>query len=308
MTAMTTSTSTDLMNLKNISKPTLVVIAGPTAVGKTQFAIQTAIDCESVVISADSRQFYREMKIGTAAPTPDELAAVPHYFVGNLSIHDYYSVSRFEQDVLQLLPSLFAKNPVVVMTGGSGLYIDAVCNGIDELPDPDEELRQFVNNLYLNDGIEALRTELRRVDPAYYDRCNLADHKRMIRAVEVSLQMGQPYSDFLRNTHRKRDFDIIKICLTRPRDILFDRINRRVDQMMTDGLLDEVKSLYSQKHLNSLNTVGYKELFDYLDGKLSLEQAVTDIKTHTRRYAKRQMTWFKRNEGEYEMCEVGSRK
>jgi len=284
------------------------VIAGPTAVGKTQFAIQTAIDCESVVISADSRQFYREMKIGTAAPTPDELAAVPHYFVGNLSIHDYYSVSRFEQDVLQLLPSLFAKNPVVVMTGGSGLYIDAVCNGIDELPDPDEELRQFVNNLYLNDGIEALRTELRRVDPAYYDRCNLADHKRMIRAVEVSLQMGQPYSDFLRNTHRKRDFDIIKICLTRPRDILFDRINRRVDQMMTDGLLDEVKSLYSQKHLNSLNTVGYKELFDYLDGKLSLEQAVTDIKTHTRRYAKRQMTWFKRNEGEYEMCEVGSRK
>lgn len=308
MTAMTTSTSTDLMNLKNISKPTLVVIAGPTAVGKTQFAIQTAIDCESVVISADSRQFYREMKIGTAAPTPDELAAVPHYFVGNLSIHDYYSVSRFEQDVLQLLPSLFAKNPVVVMTGGSGLYIDAVCNGIDELPDPDEELRQFVNNLYLNDGIEALRTELRRVDPAYYDRCNLADHKRMIRAVEVSLQMGQPYSDFLRNTHRKRDFDIIKICLTRPRDILFDRINRRVDQMMTDGLLDEVKSLYPQKHLNSLNTVGYKELFDYLDGKLSLEQAVTDIKTHTRRYAKRQMTWFKRNEGEYEMCEVGSRK
>ncbi len=284
------------------------MIAGPTAVGKTQFAIQTAIDCESVVISADSRQFYREMKIGTAAPTPDELAAVPHYFVGNLSIHDYYSVSRFEQDVLQLLPSLFAKNPVVVMTGGSGLYIDAVCNGIDELPDPDEELRQFVNNLYLNDGIEALRTELRRVDPAYYDRCNLADHKRMIRAVEVSLQMGQPYSDFLRNTHRKRDFDIIKICLTRPRDILFDRINRRVDQMMTDGLLDEVKSLYSQKHLNSLNTVGYKELFDYLDGKLSLEQAVTDIKTHTRRYAKRQMTWFKRNEGEYEMCEVGSRK
>lgn len=308
MTAMTTSTSTDLMNLKNISKPTLVVIAGPTAVGKTQFAIQTAIDCESVVISADSRQFYREMKIGTAAPTPDELAAVPHYFVGNLSIHDYYSVSRFEQDVLQLLPSLFAKNPVVVMTGGSGLYIDAVCNGIDELPDPDEELRRFVNNLYLNDGIEALRTELRRVDPAYYDRCNLADHKRMIRAVEVSLQMGQPYSDFLRNTHRKRDFDIIKICLTRPRDILFDRINRRVDQMMTDGLLDEVKSLYPQKHLNSLNTVGYKELFDYLDGKLSLEQAVTDIKTHTRRYAKRQMTWFKRNEGEYEMCEVESRK
>ena len=190
------------------------------------------------------------------------------------------------------------------MTGGSGLYIDAVCNGIDELPDPDPELRAFVNNLYLHDGIEALRTELRRVDPAYYNRCNLADHKRMIRAVEVSLQMGQPYSDFLQNTKRQRDFDILKICLVRPREVLFDRINRRVDQMMENGLLDEVKNLYPYKHLNSLNTVGYKELFDYLDGKLSLEQAVTDIKTHTRRYAKRQMTWFKRNEGEYQFVEL----
>ena len=292
------------MNSRNFSKPTLLVIAGATAVGKTQYAIQTAIDCESVVISADSRQFYREMKIGTAAPTPEELAAVPHYFVGNLSIHDYYSVSRFEQEVLQLLPTLFATHPVVVMTGGSGLYIDAVCNGIDELPDPDPELRTFVNNLYLHDGIEALRTELRRVDPAYYDRCNLADHKRMIRAVEVSLQMGQPYSDFMQQTRRQRDFDIRKICLVRPRAELFDRINRRVDQMMENGLLDEVRSLYPYKHLNSLNTVGYKELFDFIDGKLSLEQAVTDIKTHTRRYAKRQMTWFKRNEGEYEFVEL----
>lgn len=292
------------MNLKNISKPTLVVIAGATAVGKTQYAIQTAIECESVIISADSRQFYREMRIGTAAPTAEELSAVPHYFVGNLSIHDYYSVSRFEQDVLQLLPSLFDKHPVVVMTGGSGLYIDAVCNGIDELPDPDPELRAFVNNLYLNSGIEALRTELRRVDPVYYDRCNLADHKRMIRALEVSLQMGQPYSDFLQNTRHQRDFDILKICLVRPREELFDRINRRVDKMMEDGLMEEVRSLYPYRHLNSLNTVGYKELFDCLDGKLSMEQAITDIKTHTRRYAKRQMTWFKRNEGEYRFVQL----
>lgn len=282
------------MNL-TFDKPTLLVIAGPTAVGKTQFAIETALQCESVVLSADSRQFYREMKIGTAAPSNKELATVKHYFIGNLSIHDYYSVSKYEQDVLQLLPSLFAQHNVVVMTGGSGLYIDAVCNGIDELPDPDPEIRQFVNNIYKNDGIESLRSQLRKVDKAYYNSCNLADHKRMIRAVEVSLQMGKPYSDFLKNPHKKRDFNIIKYCLVRPREELFDRINRRVDLMMEQGLLEEARQLYPYRELNSLNTVGYKELFDFFDGKLSLEQAVTDIKTHTRRYAKRQMTWFKRD-------------
>lgn len=283
------------MNL-TFDKPTLLVIAGPTAVGKTQFAIETALQCESVVLSADSRQFYREMKIGTAAPSNEELATVKHYFIGNLSIHDYYSVSKYEQDVLQLLPSLFAQHNVVVMTGGSGLYIDAVCNGIDELPDPDPEIRQFVNNIYKNDGIESLRSQLRKVDKAYYNSCNLADHKRMIRAVEVSLQMGKPYSDFLKNPHKKRDFNIIKYCLVRPREELFDRINRRVDLMMEQGLLEEARQLYPYRELNSLNTVGYKELFDFFDGKLSLEQAVTDIKTHTRRYAKRQMTWFRRDQ------------
>lgn len=282
------------MNL-TFDKPTLLVIAGPTAVGKTQLAIETALQCESVVLSADSRQFYREMKIGTAAPSNEELATVKHYFIGNLSIHDYYSVSKYEQDVLQLLPSLFAQHNVVVMTGGSGLYIDAVCNGIDELPDPDPEIRQFVNNIYKNDGIESLRSQLRKLDKAYYNSCNLADHKRMIRAVEVSLQMGKPYSDFLKNPHKKRDFNIIKYCLVRPREELFDRINRRVDLMMEQGLLEEARQLYPYRELNSLNTVGYKELFDFFDGKLSLEQAVTDIKTHTRRYAKRQMTWFKRD-------------
>ena len=282
------------MNL-TFDKPTLLVIAGPTAVGKTQLAIETALQCESVVLSADSRQFYREMKIGTAAPSNEELATVKHYFIGNLSIHDYYSVSKYEQDVLQLLPSLFAQHNVVVMTGGSGLYIDAVCNGIDELPDPDPEIRQFVNNIYKNDGIESLRSQLRKVDKAYYNSCNLADHKRMIRAVEVSHQMGKPYSDFLKNPHKKRDFNIIKYCLVRPREELFDRINRRVDLMMEQGLLEEARQLYPYRELNSLNTVGYKELFDFFDGKLSLEQAVTDIKTHTRRYAKRQMTWFKRD-------------
>lgn len=291
------------MNL-TFDKPTLLVIAGPTAVGKTQFAIETALQCESVVLSADSRQFYREMKIGTAAPSDEELATVKHYFIGNLSIHDYYSVSKYEQDVLQLLQSLFAQHNVVVMTGGSGLYIDAVCNGIDELPDPDPEIRQFVNDIYKNDGIETLRAQLRKVDKAYYDTCNLADHKRMIRAVEVSLQMGKPYSEFLKNPHKKRDFDILKYCLMRPREELFGRINRRVDLMMEQGLLEEARQLYPYRELNSLNTVGYKELFDFFDGKLSLEQAVTDIKTHTRRYAKRQMTWFKRD-GSYTQIEAG---
>lgn len=291
------------MNL-TFDKPTLLVIAGPTAVGKTQFAIETALQCESVVLSADSRQFYREMKIGTAAPSNEELATVKHYFIGNLSIHGYYSVSKYEQDVLQLLPSLFAQHNVVVMTGGSGLYIDAVCNGIDELPDPDPEIRLFVNNIYKNDGIESLRSQLRKVDKAYYNSCNLADHKRMIRAVEVSLQMGKPYSEFLKDPHKKRDFDIIKYCLMRPREELFGRINRRVDLMMEQGLLEEARQLYPYRELNSLNTVGYKELFDFFDGKLSLEQAVTDIKTHTRRYAKRQMTWFKRD-GSYTQIEAG---
>lgn len=291
------------MNLATFKRPTLLVIAGPTAVGKTQFAIQTAIECESVVLSADSRQFYREMKIGTAAPTEEELAQVPHYFVGNLSIHDYYSVSRYEQEVLALLPSLFAKHPVVVMSGGSGLYIDAVCQGIDDMPDPETETREYVHQLFQNEGVEGLRSQLRRLDPAYYDRCNLADHKRMMRAVEVSLQMGKPYSEFLKNNRKQRDFDIVKWCLTRPRAELFDRINQRAEVMMQQGWIEEARALYPYRHLNSLNTVGYKELFDYFDGKLSLEQAITDIKTHTRRYAKRQMTWFNRD-GQYEMKEI----
>ncbi|MDD4395506.1 MAG: tRNA (adenosine(37)-N6)-dimethylallyltransferase MiaA [Bacteroidales bacterium] len=284
------------MIIKNFNRPTLIVIAGPTAVGKTQFAIDWAKTYQSVIISADSRQFYKEMKIGTAAPTDDELAQVPHYFVGNLSIHDYYSVSRFEQDVLQLLPTLFAQHSVVVMTGGSGLYIDVVCHGIDELPDPDPAVRDFVISTFQNQGLESLRNLLKKLDPAFYESCNLADSKRIMRAVEVSMQIGQPYSVFLTQNKKIRDFDILKVCLTRPRNILFQRINNRVDLMMEQGLLHEAERLYPYRTLNALNTVGYRELFDFMDGKLSLEQAVTDIKVHTRRYAKRQMTWFQRDD------------
>lgn len=277
------------------SDKTLLVITGPTAVGKTDYTISLAEQLGTPIISADSRQMFRELKIGTAAPTETELARVRHYFVGNLSIHDYYNVSMFEQQVLELLETLFISHPVVIMTGGSPQYIDAVCNGIDELPDPEPGIRQYVNNLFKTNGIEALRAQLALLDPEYYARVNHNDHKRMIRAVEVSLQMKKPYSQCLHQTKKERDFKIEKYYLNRPREVLFARIGRRVDAMMAQGLLEEARQLLPYRNLNALNTVGYKELFDYFDGKCSLEQAVEDIKTHTRRYAKRQLTWFKRD-------------
>lgn len=277
------------------SDRTLLVITGPTAVGKTDYTISLAEQLGAPIISADSRQMFRELKIGTAAPTEAELARVKHYFVGNLSIHDYYNVSMFEQQVLELLETLFLSHPVVIMTGGSPQYIDAVCNGIDELPDPEPGIRQYVNNLFKTNGIDALRAQLSLLDPDYYERVNHNDHKRMIRAVEVSLQIKKPYSQCLHQTKKERHFKIEKYYLNRPRDVLFERINRRVDAMMEQGLLEEARQLLPYRDLNALNTVGYKELFDYFDGKCSLEQAVEDIKTHTRRYAKRQLTWFKRD-------------
>lgn len=277
------------------SDRTLLIVTGPTAVGKTAYTIELAERLGTPILSADSRQMFREMRIGTAAPTAEELARVKHYFVGNLSIHDYHNVSMFEQQVLELLETLFLKHPVVIMTGGSPQYIDAVCNGIDELPDPDPDIRQYVNQLYQTNGLEALCAQLATLDPDYYAQVNHHDHKRMIRAVEVSLQMKKPYSQCLHQPKKQRNFKIEKYYLNRPREVLFDRIGKRVDQMMEQGLLDEVRGLLPYRHLNALNTVGYKELFDYLDGKCSLEQAVTDIKTHTRRYAKRQLTWFKRD-------------
>lgn len=277
------------------SDRTLLIVTGPTAVGKTAYTIELAERLGTPIISADSRQMYREMRIGTAAPTAEELSRVQHYFVGNLSIHDYYNVSMFEQQVLELLETLFVDHPVVIMTGGSPQYIDAVCNGIDELPDPDPDIRQYVNQLYQTNGLEALCAQLATLDPDYYAQVNHNDHKRMIRAVEVSLQMKKPYSQCLHQTKKQRDFKIEKYYLNRPREVIFDRISRRVDTMMEQGLLEEARQLLPYRNLNALNTVGYKELFDYFDGNCSLEQAVTDIKTHTRRYAKRQLTWFKRD-------------
>ncbi|HPY81476.1 MAG TPA: tRNA (adenosine(37)-N6)-dimethylallyltransferase MiaA [Bacteroidales bacterium] len=283
------------MKLKTFNKPTLIVIAGPTAVGKTKFCLNLAKKYQTSIISADSRQFYRELKIGTAAPTEQELQTVPHYFIAHLSIHDYYSTSRFEQDVLQLLPSLFQQNQVVIMTGGSGLYLDTVCHGIDELPDPDPEIRQYVIALYEKKGIEELRKQLRILDYDYYQKVDIANYKRLMRAIEVSLQTGMPYSKFLQQKRKKRDFEIEKYCLVRPREILFERINRRVDEMMENNLLQEAKQLHPYRKLNALNTVGYKELFQYIEGQITLEEAINNIKVNTRRYAKRQLNWFKRD-------------
>ena len=291
------------MSSANFSGPTLYILTGPTGVGKTAYTIELAQRWQVPIISADSRQFYREMRIGTAYPTEEELSAAQHFFVGMLSIHDYYNVYMYEQDVLKLLKELFQKYPVVIMTGGSPQYLDAVCHGVDEMPDPDPSTRQFVINLFQNNGVEALHAQLQLLDPEYAATINPNDSKRMMRALEVSLQTGKPYSEHLHKKQVTRDFNIEKYYLNRPREELFDRINRRVDKMMADGLLEEARSLLPYRHLNPLNTVGYKELFDYFDGKCTFEQAVTDIKTHTRRYAKRQLTWFKR---EYEEIMISS--
>ena len=291
------------MSSPTFDEPTLYILTGPTGVGKTAYTIELAQRWQVPIISADSRQFYREMRIGTAFPTEEELAAAQHFFVGMLSIHDYYNIYMYEQDVLKLLDELFQKYPVVIMTGGSPQYLDAVCHGVDAFPDPDPATRQYVHNLLQYNGLEALHAQLQLLDPDYAATVNPHDGKRMMRALEVSIQTGKPYSSQLHNQQKVRNFQIVKKYLNRPREELFDRINRRVDKMMADGLLEEARTLLPYRHLNALNTVGYRELFDHFDGKCTLEQAVTDIKTHTRRYAKRQITWFKR---EYEEVTVSS--
>ena len=273
----------------------LIVLAGPTASGKTATAIKLAMAFDAEIISADSRQFYKELSIGTAAPTAEELAQVKHHFVYNLSIEDKYDVADYEKDVLNYLKEYFKTKNVAVMTGGSGLFIDAVCNGLDEIPDISEEVRNRVTRMLEIDGLEALQKEVERVDPDYFQIVDRQNPRRLQRALEVFYQTGKPYSTFRRKNAAKRDFDIIKLAILWDRDKLIERINRRVDLMMEQGLLDEVKSVYPKRHLNSLNTVGYKELFDYLDGKCSLEQSVEQIKINTRQYAKRQMTWLRKN-------------
>lgn len=275
-------------------RPTLITIVGPTAVGKTEIGVKLAELLSSEIISADSRQMFRELKIGTALPSPGQLARVNHYFIGNLSLHDYYNVSMFEQDVLSLLPELFKKNPVVLMVGGSTLYVNAVLHGIDDIPTVDHQLRQELQEQYREQGIEFLRMKLKMLDPEYYQRVDLKNPNRLLKAIEISLMTGKPYSSLLTSTNRERPFRIIQIGLNKNRAELFSQINQRVDEMFEQGLPQEARSLYPFRALNSLNTVGYKELFEYFDGKINLEEAREQIKRNTRNYAKRQLTWFKR--------------
>jgi tRNA dimethylallyltransferase len=274
---------------------TLIVIAGPTASGKTAFSIELARALDTVIISADSRQFYKEMSIGTAAPTHEELLQVKHYFVHNISIEDKYDVADYEREVLQLLDELFKTHDKVVMTGGSGLFIDAVCNGIDEMPDVQPEVRQKVETMLKEGGIDALSKDLQQLDPEYFAVVDQQNPRRLQRALEVCYQTGKPFSLFRTGTTAKRDFEIKKYALLWDRQELIQRIDRRVDMMMEQGLLEEAKALYPKRQLNALNTVGYKELFSYFDGDCTLAEAVEQIKIHTRQYAKRQMTWLRRD-------------
>jgi len=274
---------------------TLIVILGPTAVGKTALAIEIARKLNTEIISADSRQFFKELKIGVASPTKEELEQAKHHFIGNLSITDTYNVSKYENEALMCLDKIFMYKNKVILTGGSGLYIDAICKGIDDLPDPVEEIREYVKELFAKEGIDALRNQLKILDPEYYYNSDISNPKRMMRAIEVCLATGKTYSSLRLNYQKKRNFNIVKIGINRQREELYERINKRVDLMMETGLLEEVKNLYPYKHLNSLNTVGYKELFAFLDGEINLEMAIEKIKVNSRRYAKRQLTWFRRD-------------
>ena len=273
----------------------LVVIAGPTASGKTATAIKVAKALGTEIISADSRQFYKELPIGTAAPTPEEQAEVQHHMIHNLNVEDKYDVADYEQDVLNLLKQLFVNHDAVVLTGGSGLFIDAVCKGLDSIPDISEEVRNKVDELYKKGGLIALQNEVEHLDPEYYSIVDKYNPRRLQRAVEVCYQTGLTYSSFRKNTVKQRDFKIIKVALLWERSELINRINKRVEIMVNEGLVEEAKSMYPKRHLNSLNTVGYKEIFEYFEGKVSLNEAIENIKINTRQYAKRQMTWLRKN-------------
>lgn len=273
-------------------KNVLIVLLGPTGVGKTDISIDLAARLKCEIISADSRQFFREMRIGTAVPTDHQLNIIKHHFIRFLSVENYYSVSLFERDVLDLLPRLFSRNNTILMSGGSGMYIDAVCNGIDDIPDIDQVVREKYISRYHEEGIEGLRAALRLLDPEHYSKVDLKNHKRIIRALEICETTGRPYSSFLKNQKKERDFVIIKIGLKRTRDDLYNRINSRVDNMIEMSLEEEVRLLFKFRNLNALNSVGYREFFDFFDGKISRERAIELIKRNSRRYAKRQITWW----------------
>lgn len=282
------------------SAKTLIVITGPTAVGKTALCLDIAQYFGIPIINADSRQIYKELKIGTASPTDEQQQLVPHYFVGSLSLNDYYSASLFEQQVLEILDDEFRTHDLALMTGGSMMYIDAVCDGIDDIPTVDDETRETLKKRLADEGLEPLLEELKALDPEYYAIVDRQNPRRVVHGLEICLMTGKTYTSFRKREagerKKERPFRIVKIGLNRPREELYARINQRVDQMMQDGLLEEAKRLYPMRQMNALNTVGYKELFDYLDGRWSLEEAVERIKGNTRRYARKQLTWYKKDE------------
>ena len=275
---------------------TLIIIAGPTAAGKTALAIQIAKHFKTEIISADSRQFYREMNIGTAKPSKEELDAIPHHLIDSHSIVESFSVGDFEKEVINLLEKLFKTHDQVVLVGGSGLFINAICNGFDELPVATEETRAGLNKLLAEKGIGHLQEKLKKVDPQYYAEVDINNPQRLIRALEVFESTGNPFSSYRTNTPKKRNFDIIKLGISPTREKLYEQINLRVDQMVENGLFEEIEGLKEYRHLNALNTVGYSEIFDYLDGKHTKQETIDKIKQNTRRFAKRQLTWFKKSE------------
>lgn len=277
-------------------KKVLISVIGPTAIGKTKLAIALAQHFKTSILSADSRQFFKEISIGTAVPSKEELQSAPHYFIQHKSIHESYNVGDFEQDALQRLELLFETKDIVVLVGGSGLYVDAVAKGLDHFPQIEPQIRKSLNVQLREQGILKLQEQLRKLDPKYYEQVDLANPHRLIRALEVCIGSGKPYSSFIGQEKSKRPFTTFSVGITADREVIYNRINRRVDLMIEEGLLEEAKSVYTYKELNALQTVGYRELFKYLDGECNLDFAVSEIKKNTRRFAKRQLTWFRKND------------
>ena len=281
--------------LMNMNTRTLIIVLGPTAIGKTSISIKLAKHYNTQIISADSRQFYKELKIGAAPPSKKELSEVQHHFIHNLSVNEDYNVGKFEEDTLRKIEELFKEKENIIMVGGSGLYIDAICKGFDKMPDISEEIRNKVISLYKKKGIEFLQSELKENDPIYFNEVDIQNPQRLMRALEVIYSTGKKFSNFRKEQLKKRSFNIVKIGLEMDREQLYNRINKRVDIMIENGLLHEAKSLLNHRNKNSLQTVGYKELFEYFDGKYSQEEAIKMIKQNTRRFAKRQISWFNRD-------------
>ena len=279
-----------------MSKKQLIAVVGPTAIGKTNCGIQLAQHFNTEILSADSRQFYKEMAIGTAVPSQEELAVVKHHFIQHKSIHENYSVGDFEQEAIAQLTQLFKKHDTLVLVGGSGLYVDAVVKGLDDFPKVDKEIRENLTNQLITKGLPHLQNQLKDLDPVYYNQVDLDNPHRVIRALEICIGSGKPYSSFLNQPKPERFFTTKYVGITADRAIIYNRINKRVDIMMEQGLLDEAKALLPFKHLNALQTVGYRELFSYFDGTFTLDEATEEIKKNTRRFAKRQLTWYRKNE------------